>query len=332
MPARRRQIVSGQLYELEIRSRSGLPFPCLRLIRLLLASAMARSQRDAKVTICHFLWMSNHLHLLFIAKDSEACTQFYAELMKKITDYMKRLLGLDTLELWEPGGPVLSRVLDLNSALDRVAYLYANPSRADLVDSISDYPGFSSWKDFGASPDSDLYCEQVPWIRQPAISVLPSRILNERQDMFLTQKLRKSSKILHALTSHPNAFYSVFGVFDKQEILQLNLAILADITQREAQYADARKSLGTTAKGVNALKREPIMKSHKPKREPSDRKILFHTSCKALALEFLEQFNHFCEQCRDAYHAWRSGDYFATWPPGAFRPPLRPVACALALE
>lgn len=332
MPARRRQVLSGQLYELEIRARTGLPFACLRSIRLLLASAMARTQRDSKVTICHFLWMSNHLHLLFIAKDAEACAQFYAELMKKITDYMKRLLGLRALELWEPGGPVLSRILDLESALDRVAYLYANPSRADLEDSVSAYPGYSSWTAFSAAPEIDCHIERIPWIRQPAISRLPSRIIDDRQDQLITEKLRRSSKIFHELGLHPNAIYSVFGIDQKQEMLQLNQAILAEIEEREAQYAATRKNLGKKVKGAHALKRQPIMKDHTPKKDGSERKILFHTSSKALALQFLEQFSHFCEHCRDAYHAWRHGNYLATWPPGAFRPPLRPVANALFQE
>lgn len=328
MPANRRQIISGELYELEIRTRFALPFVCLLVVRLLLSSAMARSQRDSKIVICHFLWMANHLHLLFIAKDAEACSQFYSELMKKITDYLKRLLGFPALELWEPGGPVLSQVLDVHKACERVAYLYANPAKADLVDEISQYPGFSSWKPYAAHPEQDSHTEIVPWIRQPAISVVPSR-LDERQDKFVTEKLKSSATEFHPLSFHPNALFYVFGVKDKNEISRLNSSIMAEIREREERYAKRRAAEGKTAMGAGRLRREPLMKPHTPKKKSSDRKILFHTSCQELARAFIRTFDVFCDACKEAYTAWRDGNYQAQWPPGAFRPPMRPVANAI---
>lgn len=330
MPARRRRFVAGKLYELEIRTRQGLPFPCLLLIRLLLASAMARTQRDCKVTICHFLWMQNHLHLLFIAKDAAACAQFYSELMKKVTDYLKCLLGASSLELWEKGGAVVSEVLDLNAAIGRVAYLYANPSKADLETTVSKYPGFSSWKAFTSDPGAECHLEEVPWVRLPAVSALPSLRLDERQDKFITEKLKKSASLTHSLTLYPNAMYKVFGVTDKADIERLNESIMAEVAHRETHYEELRRAEGKRVKGANALRREPIMKAHEPKKKASDRKILFHTTVREFALAFLDELRVFCEQCRYAYEAWRAGEYLVEWPPGAFRPPLGPGANAIA--
>lgn len=330
MPSWRRQIVSNQLYELEIRARSRLPFIALFIVRLLLASAMARAQRDCKVVICHFIWMGNHLHLLFIAKDAQQCVNFYAELMKKITDYFKKLLGLSRLELWEPGGPVLSQVLDLEGALSRVAYLYSNPSRAHLVASIFDYPGFSSWAAFRDNPEGEEVLEEVPWVRQPTISVLPSRTLTDKQDKFFTEKLKaKNGRYIHPLIISPNAFYEVFKVYDKEEIYRCDQVIFAEIKEREARYAALRQKEGKKVLGVCRLRSLPIMKTHTPKKDPSDRKVLFHTTSKKLAIAFLENFKLFCEACRKAYRAWKAGDYTVCWPPGAFRPPLLPVASLL---
>jgi len=272
--------------------------------------------------------MGNHLHLLFIAKDAELCAQFYYELMKKITDYLKRLLGLRQLELWEPGGPVLSQVLDLEAALDRIVYLYANPSRAHLVDSISEYPGYSSWSAFQTSPVS--HSEQVPWIRQPTIPALRTRVLGERSDRQIVNKLREANPVQHELTIIPNSLYAAFDIEDQDEIARLNCRVFEEISQRERSYADERARMGVRVVGATRLRAMQIMKEHTPQRSDSDRKILFHTKSNELALSFLEQFRLFCDQCRVAYEHWRSGVYLAVWPPGAFRPPLRPVANALA--
>lgn len=330
MPASRRQIVSNQLYELEIRTRTGLPFAALFTMRLLLASAMARAQRDYKVVICHFIWMANHLHLLLVAKDAQECVNFYSELMKKVTDYMKRLLEIPHLELWEPGGPVLSQILDLGSALNRIAYFYANPSHAGLVDSISEYPGFSSWASFRANPCACEITEEIPWVRQPSISALPSRVLTDRQDRFMTEKLKsKNTRYSHPLTIHPNAFYKIFGIHDEAEIARYNHSVFADVNHREAKFAAERQRTGKRTLGAFRLKNQPVFKSYTPEKKSSDRKVLFHTTKKELAIAFLESFGAFCQACRMAYQAWTRGDYLVRWPPGAFRPPLCPAASKL---
>ena len=67
---------------------------------------MARTQRDDKVVLCHFAWMSNHPHFVVRSKDGEDCIKFYMELERKITAALKRLLGLEILHLWE-GTPMV---------------------------------------------------------------------------------------------------------------------------------------------------------------------------------------------------------------------------------
>ena len=73
--------------------------------------------------------------------------KFYGEIQKRITDMLKRLLGLEYLEIWE-GEPTVAEILDLEKAIERIAYFYANPAQDKLVDSIEEFPGFSSWYDY----------------------------------------------------------------------------------------------------------------------------------------------------------------------------------------
>ena len=135
MPHRRRHIVSNTCYEICFRAKETLPFVCYKLIRLIIGAAMARTQRDDKVVICHDIWNGSHAHIILVAKDAQQFVNFYGELQKRITDALKRLTGRESLSLWE-GYPMVAEIGDLAAAIDRIAYIYANPAQDNLVENI----------------------------------------------------------------------------------------------------------------------------------------------------------------------------------------------------
>lgn len=96
-----RQFNSRSVYEVTVRTLSGLPFTSSPLMRLLLETAIARANRDQKVVICHYVWMSNHAHIMLVCNDQQGMSNFVGELKKKLTDSIKRLFGRDQLFLWE---------------------------------------------------------------------------------------------------------------------------------------------------------------------------------------------------------------------------------------
>ena len=100
MPQAPRKFKAGVPYEICFRARRGLPLAVTRYMRLLIESVLARTQRDCKVTLCHHLWMSNHPHIVVVFKDAELAKRFYTEVQKKLTDAIKRLLGMEHLNIW----------------------------------------------------------------------------------------------------------------------------------------------------------------------------------------------------------------------------------------
>ena len=177
------------MFELILGVKEGLPFATLLTVKLIIESSIARAQRDSKVILSDYLWMGNHVHMVLMSLCPESCTRFYQEVQKKITDLFKKLLGLRRLNIWE-GDPVLAEILDLDVAISKIAYVYANPARANLVDKISQYPGVSSWsafKDVRSDVDATV-SKMVPWLRLPSIEKLPCRSLSERQDRFMYSK------------------------------------------------------------------------------------------------------------------------------------------------
>jgi len=224
------------MFELILRVKEGLPFATLLTIQLIIESAIARAQRDSKVILSDHLWMGNHVHMILMSLCPEACTRFYQEVQKKITDSIKKLLGVRRLNIWE-GDPVLAEILDLEAAISKIAYVYANPARANLVDTIYQYPGLSSWYAFkGIAPDIEAsVSKMVPWVRLPSIERLPCRSLSERQDRFLYSKLLAANRKRHPLELKPNAWMKVFGIEDEKEIASINDRIMQRVSLMEKE-------------------------------------------------------------------------------------------------
>ena len=319
----RRRIKSKSCYEICFRAREGLPLLAYETIRLLLGSIVARAQRDEKVVLCHDIWNGSHAHLVIVALDSQQCVRFYGEIQKKITDAIKRLLGLNYLDLWE-GGAMVAEIADLDAAMERISYLYANPAQDNLVETIADFPGYSSWREFNeALHRLDTTTEEsFPWIRLPSIPPLRSRILSTKEDALLVNTLISNNKQSHILKRHPNAWMRCFGIDTDSAAYQINDNILRNLQDREENARSERQKARRNVMGVSQLQSQPIMKIHKPKKK--ERKIFVLCSIKELRIKLIDDFKDFCAACRACYLLWRAGDYSTSWPPGAFKPPLPP--------
>ena len=321
MPRARRQIISGQAYEICFRTRRGLPFVCTLYMNLILSSIMARAQRDSKVTICHFVAMANHFHIIIMTKDSYACTRFYAEVKKQLTEALKSLLGLDYLSLWVGNGSSLVRFDNENTLIERIAYIYANPASANLVDSIERYPGLSSWEAFSSSSNTieATHSSLCPWIRYPTIPTLPCRSLTPRQDDAFTKILKARAKTSHELVLEPNAWMKCFGI---EDVAGTNQRIKDRLLEMEKTARANRGQNGWKVKGASRLAAESIDLTYKPKKD--SRRIFIYAIDPDRRKQMLADYKLFCLRCTYCYEQWKMGDYSVEWPPGAFQPPIPP--------
>ena len=327
MPHSRRFIESKQPYAITFRVKEGLPFVATYYMNLLLGGIMARAQRDNKITICHDLWMANHIHLFGVSKDPYALTAFYAEVEKKITDCIKKLLGLEHLNLWQER-PVVALVADLDAAIDQIVYLYANPARANLIATISEYPGLNSYKSFISTASSiHAVSESVEhWVRTCDIPRLPERSMRKQKDALFAAKLKKVA-IPHSLVRTPNAWMECFGIEADTAVAEVNQRILSKLEEREAEHAESRSLAKKSVLGERALRVQPIMLAHKPAK--CERRVYVIASDREVRRSFIESFQELCVFCRECFLAAMRGLH-VDWPPGVFRPALRHVASAVA--
>jgi REP element-mobilizing transposase RayT len=322
----RRKIISGNTYEITFRTRFGLPFVCTSYVETILSSIIARVQRDEKVHLCHFVFMANHAHIIVVAKDALQCANFHGEVKKQITEAFKQLLGLPFLTLWNENATSVVEIGELEAAKERIAYLYANPARANLIDSIKLYPGLNSFSSFMSSEHTinAKTSSLCPWIRTPTISPIPKRPITQREDKNYSQTLRTMAKLAFELTLEPNLWMKTFGVNEESEVKKINQSICANLDKYEADARALRLLNGWKTKKESRLREETIDMTYIPSRD--SKRIYIYVNCPKLRVELLKQYRYFCERCRYCYEQWKIGNYTVEWPPGAFQPPIPPRA------
>jgi REP element-mobilizing transposase RayT len=295
---------------------------------MLIKSALARSLLDHKVTLIDFMWMSNHCHLLLITWDAQEASDFYGELQKNISEYVKRLLGLPRLSLWE-GRPTVAIIPDLKTAMARKTYFYLNPCRAHLVDSVEKYPGYSSWRAFHTSKNCLTFrvSERVPFFPQSAVPTAPTRDLTERQEKDFISKLAKGILCHHRINIFPNLWAAVFGITDPDELAAYNADIAATVKATETFLKAERLEKGHRVIGEKKLLHQPIMLPHVPKSR--SRKVFVICGDWELRKRIIDAMNVVEDLCIQCYLEWKRGNYTIQWPPGTFRPPMPPVANAV---
>lgn len=330
-----RVIYSGGFYEIIFKARKSLPLPTLKLIEIIILSALARTQRDDKVILCHYIFMGNHAHLGIIAQDARELANFLQELQKKLTEAIKCLLGKDHLNIWQ-GSPIVALIVDPKKAAEKIAYWYANPAKASLVNTIDDYPGVSTWSVFrgftkSSSPilnSVDTCCSRkIPWIRLSMIPMVGSAPLDPRDDKRLAEgviKVASRSKEFHDLKFYPNAWMEVFGISERKEVSSWNREIIKIVRQKESESRKEREAKGHRVIGVRTLLREPILKKIKVKRASvNQRRVLVISSDAKLRVRFILQIKAINAKAASLYKSWALGAQ-VRWPPGVFRPPLGP--------
>jgi REP element-mobilizing transposase RayT len=317
MPRTRRHIQPGRPYELILRVKEGLPFRPSPLINTLLNGIIARAQRDHKVTLCHYLWMSNHIHIILIAKCPVSTVNFYQEIQKKVTDTFKRLLGKRRLSLWE-GDAVLAQILDIDKAIDRVAYLYANPARANLVGKIDNYPGASSWDHFLSEKHESA---SIPWIQLPSIKKLSSLHLSQKEEMKILAELTSQSEISHKIILQPHALIAAFG-----NIGNCKQTIIEKVREKESLAEQVRSSEKKSIPSKDLLINQQINRPYAPKKRQGERRIFVLSSIKSLRINYIYSVKEFCRRCSECYKKARLGIASVSWPNDAFRPFLPPLS------
>lgn len=310
MPNNRKIFIRGSLVELCFRTEVDLPFVATPYIQLIIKSILARAQSLYPLTLCHALLMSNHPHLLVKVDNPRDIKNFVAYFKRESAHAINRFLGRKKRTVWCDGydSPV---VLDAKKAVERIVYLYTNPQNANLVETIEEYPNFSTWKNFIEGGATTTFKRIV----RDRIPKLPKRTLSFALQDQIAEELEKGGLEEYTLTIEPDAWMQCFPELDGSDAVEVNSEIEARIRSQERLLNRRRKR---RVKGSHALRLEQMNASHEPKKR-SKRSVCLATRCEIRGI-FLAWFRAMAFEARLKFQQWREGDLLADLPPGMFWP------------
>lgn len=311
---------SKKMYDICFRAVQGLPLPARALTKLFIESILGRLLRSEDVIVCGYVWMSNHPHMQLFSLDCTALTHLHERLKKRLTDFLKRLLNLSRLNLWD-GPTSIGEVLDVDAAIERIVYSFLNPVRAGLVRSIDDYQGCNTWKEFiSVPPDTNATVEKdVPWIAATDIPALSRANPSSSEERSVIERItrRAKSKQTNTLRIMPLKWLEAFKITDPVEVEKIRQKIIARVREEEGKLRQQK---------IAPPRLEGFLVSNVYVPNKKDRRIFMYGSTKRIRIEFLRLYERFAERCRRCYERMKQGATDILWPPECFIPP-RPRLC-----
>ncbi len=196
-------------------------------------------------------------------------------------------------------------------AMRRIVYLYTNPARANLEDTIDKYPHFSSWQAF-----LDGYQEYTQMrIPRNSIVALPKRTLSLKDQEAFAAKLNEEGREECILTIDPDAWMHCFDELANKNPCEIKNCIYDRIRQEEQALRNARNG---AVIGAHALKLQPVDKPYEPNRK--GKRMICLSSHKFLRVVFIEWYRDHCKQAPIFCRCGPVRDWLAKLPPGLFTP------------
>ncbi|MCC6932270.1 MAG: transposase [Deltaproteobacteria bacterium] len=298
MPHRRKFYPKDSVLFVTFSAEKGLPLIPNAIINGILEGIMARAQFLYGQELCHYVFMSNHGHLIIRVTDPDKFSDFIGYIKCKSADAVNRLLERKKQTVWCDGfdSPVIVTPETLE---DKIKYVYLNPAKARLVDSIEEYPGINSWKTFTKSKTETV--KKVRWIRPSTIKKLPTKSSNYGEQILFLNRLRKVNKIDHELVTTPNAWMKTFVKIGKEEAKLINERIIKEVKLAEESYRSEKPSV----MGVSKLRSQPLTLKHE--RKKNSPRTQFLSSDITLRVKLLNWFKEMSNLATQAWQNLRDG-------------------------
>ena len=284
-------------------------------MNLIIEGVLAKATRDYEIDVNHSIFMANHFHMIVTVINPDDVKEFYRYVKGEIAHAVNRLLGRRKRTVWADGydSPI---VLDEDKLKNLISYLYLNPLRANLVNTIDEYPGVSSWKML-KNKHKHKDCIKVPRdkiskLHNPALSV------SEQKDLVSRYKVNGKS---YRLEYKPLSCFYAINPYTK--VTQESL--IEYIETEEKNFLKTRVKTETV--GITKLRRQSMQKAYTPKKYSP--KMICLSTDKELRKRVIENFKYLCLVAKKVYEKWKTGDLSPRIPPGMYAPRVPMLVSAL---
>jgi len=306
-------LIPGTVIEVTFRTEEGLPFVANALIRHVIESILAAAQARYGQVICDFIVMGNHIHMILYVRDASSVVGFIEYVKRETAIAVNKLLGRRQKTVWTDGyNPAV--ILDVQKLIERKVYMYLNPQRADLVETIEQYPGLSTWKAFLAG-GSTKTLRRIP---RNAIPTLPRKKLSSGQMSKLLKDMCEQGQEELELRIEPDAWMSGIPRAMDCDPEALIDDVVSLVRQCEAELTKERKSTGRQVRRRKALINARMDTPHSPTKF-GKRVICYSSDIKVRAC-FITWFKAECKNTWEKVRQEVGGVFHTMRPPGFFAP------------
>ncbi len=291
---------------------------CQAIVKSCLAAAWALYP----VRICHIIVEATHIHLVIVVINPDHVDAFFRHFKTESAHMINGLLGRKKRTLWCEGydSPI---VLTPKRALLAIAYLYANPAKDNLENSIDRYPGFSSWKMF----QSGKFTRHWKRLRRPQFTAITRDANNHRGYTKLAEEILAASNEVQTFTLEPNAWLEAFGYRLPEEQGELNRQLVAHIRLLELRAEKRRTLEKKRVLGRERLIAQVFDITYRPRRK--GRRMWCLAEKRSVRVEFIRFFRLLMQKARAVREQWKLGDVTVPYPPGLYPPSMPKLANAL---
>ena len=324
MPKNRKIFVNNSVLFLTSRMEEGLPMVSTHVFNFILWGILSRAKEQYQIKVCHFVFMFNHFHMLVVVENPEHVSDFTGYVKGEISHAINKLLGRHKKTIWCEGydSPV---VLTSEDVEKYIGYIYSNPSKANLVDSIEEYPGVSSWKMFvneqHQAKHKKISRTTVPTLDSPAISI------NRQLAIVNWFKNKKIAGEYLEFELEPYAWMKCFAEYQNKTQQEVKAELIERIREQEAEYRSKREEKGHRVIGATALRRQSMYKEHTPSTHAPRMICLCHDP--ELRKAFIANYRALCALAKKVYQSWKLGQLHHRIPPGLLAPRVPALASAL---
>jgi REP element-mobilizing transposase RayT len=311
MPSNLKQYHNNTLIEVSFRTEQGLPLVVTPYMQVIIEGVMAAAQEKYPVKICHYIFMGNHPHMILVVRNPSDVSNFVGYLKGELAHAINRMAGRRQRTVWKDNfdSPL---VLSPRILLERLKYLYLNPTKANLVNTISEYPGCNTFQALMSGKSViEKQCKRIPRDR---ITKLPASDLTLEQQQEYANQLLAGPGLMYTLKIEPWAWMDCFP-YEAIDREHFKAQLLKELYYEEKKLAEARQA---PVLGALALKLQDPLKEYIPQK--FGKKMICLSDCIEQRRSYITYFKEQMQRARKVFKQWWAGDLSPKPPPGFFCP------------
>jgi REP element-mobilizing transposase RayT len=290
----------GALFEITDRTLHGRPlFRPSRELNEIVLGVLGRAQRLYEVSLCSFVMLSGHYHMLVRVKDARQLADFMQYFNGNLAKEVARLTG------WKD--KIFARryqaiqVSDEEAAqVERLRYHLAHGVKEDLVERVDQWPG--------------VHCARALIEGEP----LKGFWFNRSQEYAAKKRGETFGKYEYA--AEETVVFAPLPCWSHLPVAEQRRRVAELVQEIEEEARVRREETGVKPLGLKEiLAQEPTRRPRKLKKSPAP---FVHAATKAMRRELWEAYAWFVAAYRDAAEKLRAGDRDPPFPAGCFPPPL----------